>query len=185
MTRQPLLCSYAMVFLNVYLFISFSLSLSLSQKFWKETTIYRLPPTSSSEISIIQGGGREREREREIIRFHGSVDPCRWLLYNSFVSGEGVITRVGPQLSNRNNGYAKAGTVSWTCSNLHLSVDNGGHALTSLDPFFFVGIFPPIIDSLLKVCRENVNFCSPLCWQFLPSSKGSCYKHSFSYSLFK
>lgn len=110
---------------------------------------------SSLEISIIRGGGTERERERD--GFHGSVVAWRAsiLVDNCFiiaVSGEGVITRVGPQLSNRNNGTKRVVIffLPESSQSQCLSVDNIMAAFYEDTFLSFRAIFPPIIDSLSR-----------------------------------
>ena len=113
---------------------------------------------SSLEISIIRGGGTERERERERDGFHGSVVAWRAsiLVDNCFiiaVSGEGIITRVGPQLSNRNNGTKRVVIFFFlpeSSQSQCLSVDNIMAAFYEDTFLSFRAIFPPIIDSLSR-----------------------------------
>ena len=101
---------------------------------------------------------RYRERERERDGFHGSVVAWRAsiLVDNCFiiaVSGEGIITRVGPQLSNRNNGTKRVVIFFFlpeSSQSQCLSVDNIMAAFYEDTFLSFRAIFPPIIDSLSR-----------------------------------
>lgn len=97
------------IFKCLFFFFFDNLSSSIfleRKKFKKENEYFHSNDLSPSpKISIIQGGGYRNTGRDKIVRFHGSVwyeTRASILVDNCFiiaVSGEGIITRVAPQLT--------------------------------------------------------------------------------------